>query len=84
MKLTFLSGIAVLCAAAASAQTPTQSQPGAQPTTPSGAAQTTTLTGCVGSLSGSPGGVMSDLGDLYQQVILDHNRNPRNFKRVGP
>jgi len=25
---------------------------------------------------------MSDLGDLYQQVILDHNRNPRNFKRV--
>ncbi len=25
---------------------------------------------------------MSDLGDLYQQVILDHNRNPRNFKRL--
>src|SRR5438552_6795058 len=25
---------------------------------------------------------MSDLSDLYQQVILDHNRNPRNFKRV--
>jgi len=24
---------------------------------------------------------MSDLGELYQQVILDHNRNPRNFKR---
>src|SRR5213594_4443301 len=25
---------------------------------------------------------MNDLGDLYQQVILDHNRNPRNFKRI--
>ena len=25
---------------------------------------------------------MSDLGELYQQVILDHNRNPRNFKRL--
>ena len=23
-----------------------------------------------------------DLGELYQQVILDHNRNPRNFKRI--
>jgi nitrogen fixation protein NifU and related proteins len=23
-----------------------------------------------------------DLSELYQQVILDHNRNPRNFKRV--
>ncbi|MSR06245.1 MAG: SUF system NifU family Fe-S cluster assembly protein [Gemmatimonadetes bacterium] len=22
---------------------------------------------------------MTDLADLYQQVILDHNRNPRNF-----
>jgi len=22
---------------------------------------------------------MADLADLYQQVILDHNRNPRNF-----
>ena len=22
---------------------------------------------------------MGDLSDLYQQVILDHNRNPRNF-----
>ncbi len=27
---------------------------------------------------------MSDLGELYQQVILDHNRNPRNFKRLDP
>jgi nitrogen fixation NifU-like protein len=26
--------------------------------------------------------MMNDLGDLYQQVILDHNRNPRNFKRL--
>ncbi len=25
---------------------------------------------------------MSDLRELYQQVILDHNRNPRNFRRV--
>lgn len=24
---------------------------------------------------------MSDLRDLYQQVILDHSRNPRNFRR---
>jgi nitrogen fixation NifU-like protein len=23
---------------------------------------------------------MVDLGDLYQQVILDHNRSPRNFR----
>jgi len=23
-----------------------------------------------------------DLGELYQQTILDHNRNPRNFRRV--
>ncbi len=25
---------------------------------------------------------MSELRELYQQVILDHNRNPRNFKEV--
>src|SRR4030088_2116267 len=25
---------------------------------------------------------MSDLRELYQQVILDHNRNPRNFKEI--
>ena len=25
---------------------------------------------------------MSDLGDLYQQTILDHNRSPRNFRRL--
>ncbi len=23
---------------------------------------------------------MSDLTDLYQEVILDHNRRPRNFR----
>ncbi len=23
---------------------------------------------------------MAELGDLYQQVILDHNRSPRNFR----
>ena len=25
---------------------------------------------------------MSDLNDLYQQVILDHNKNPRNFREI--
>jgi nitrogen fixation protein NifU and related proteins len=25
---------------------------------------------------------MADLGELYQQTILDHNRNPRNFRRL--
>ena len=25
---------------------------------------------------------MSDLRELYQQVILDHNRAPRNFKQL--
>ncbi len=25
---------------------------------------------------------MIDLGELYQQVILDHNRHPRNFRRL--
>src|SRR5262249_8434830 len=27
--------------------------------------------------------LMSDLRDLYQQVILDHNRKPRNFRKVA-
>ena len=26
---------------------------------------------------------MSDLRDLYQQVILDHNRHPRNFRKIA-
>jgi nitrogen fixation NifU-like protein len=26
---------------------------------------------------------MDDLRDLYQQLILDHNQNPRNFKEVA-
>lgn len=26
---------------------------------------------------------MSDLRELYQQVILDHNKNPRNFREIG-
>lgn len=26
---------------------------------------------------------MSDLRDLYQQVILDHNRKPRNFRKIA-
>ena len=25
---------------------------------------------------------MSELRDLYQEVILDHNRNPRNFREI--
>ena len=25
---------------------------------------------------------MSELGELYQQVILDHNRKPRNFQKL--
>lgn len=25
---------------------------------------------------------MSDLGELYQEVILDHNKSPRNFKKL--
>ena len=25
---------------------------------------------------------MSELGDLYQEVILDHNRRPRNFRTL--
>jgi nitrogen fixation NifU-like protein len=27
---------------------------------------------------------MSDLSDLYQEVILDHNRRPRNFHELPP
>jgi nitrogen fixation NifU-like protein len=26
---------------------------------------------------------MSDLSDLYQEVILDHNRHPRNFRSLS-
>ena len=25
---------------------------------------------------------MSDLSDLYQEVILDHNKRPRNFRAI--
>ena len=25
---------------------------------------------------------MSEISDLYQQVILDHNRQPRNFRKI--
>jgi nitrogen fixation NifU-like protein len=25
---------------------------------------------------------MNDLRDLYQEIILDHNRNPRNFRKI--
>ncbi|NIR47069.1 SUF system NifU family Fe-S cluster assembly protein [candidate division KSB1 bacterium] len=27
---------------------------------------------------------MEDLRDLYQEVILDHNKNPKNFRKVDP
>jgi len=27
---------------------------------------------------------MSDLRELYQQVILDHNKSPRNFRAIEP
>ncbi len=27
---------------------------------------------------------MSDLRELYQQLILDHNKNPRNFRALNP
>ncbi|MFH1023864.1 MAG: SUF system NifU family Fe-S cluster assembly protein [Planctomycetota bacterium] len=27
---------------------------------------------------------MSELDELYQDVILDHNRTPRNFRRIAP
>jgi len=27
---------------------------------------------------------MSDLNELYQEVILDHNRRPRNFRTIEP
>ena len=26
---------------------------------------------------------MTDLRELYQQVILDHNKNPRNFREIS-
>ena len=25
---------------------------------------------------------MADLGELYQQIIIEHNRSPRNFRRL--
>jgi nitrogen fixation NifU-like protein len=27
---------------------------------------------------------MMDLNDLYRDVIVDHNRSPRNFRRIAP
>ena len=27
---------------------------------------------------------MAELNELYQQVILDHNKKPRNFKIISP
>ena len=26
---------------------------------------------------------MSELSDLYQEVILEHNKNPRNFREIA-
>lgn len=31
---------------------------------------------------GSDKRFMSELNDLYQEVILDHNKNPRNFREI--
>ena len=33
----------------------------------------------------SPGGVclMADLRELYQEVILDHSKRPRNYRDLG-
>lgn len=28
--------------------------------------------------------MISELRELYQEVILDHNKNPRNFKKLAP
>ena len=36
----------------------------------------------VGEDFSPPGNNMSELTDLYQEVILDHNRRPRNFRRL--
>src|SRR3989442_13415011 len=30
------------------------------------------------------GDVMADLRELYQEVILDHSKNPRNFRKIDP
>jgi nitrogen fixation protein NifU and related proteins len=27
---------------------------------------------------------MSELSELYQEIILDHNRTPRNFRKIEP
>lgn len=32
--------------------------------------------------SASAGGLFDDLRDLYQEIILDHGRKPRNFRRL--
>jgi len=58
MRITVLSSIALMCAATASAQTSgaAASQPNAPTTAASKAAQTVTITGCVGPASGSQGG----------------------------
>jgi hypothetical protein len=34
------------------------------------------------SSSHEPAGLFDDLRDLYQEVILDHGRKPRNFRRL--
>lgn len=33
---------------------------------------------------GTSGPYMSELNDLYQEVILDHNRRPHNFRVIDP
>src|SRR5919204_2758855 len=56
MKIMLLSGFALLCTVAASAQAPAPQQPVRSPST--NTPQTVTLTGCVGSLAGTQGGFM--------------------------
>jgi hypothetical protein len=71
--VSILSGFALMCAAAASAQTTgaATSQPGTQTTASSNAAQTVTLSGCVGSMSGSQGGFM-----LSNPIVIPSSAQP--------
>ena len=59
-KIMALGSFVFLCAAVASAQTTAagSTQPNTQTTASSSGAQTVTMTGCVGGMSGSTGGFM--------------------------
>ena len=73
MRITVLSGIALMCAATASAQTSAAatSQPNAPTTAASNAARTVTMTGCVGPASGSQGGYI-----LSNPIVLPRSAQP--------